>query len=525
MRLLLINPSNRKRSLSDLKIAAQLVGKKALSMPLALPTLAALTPPDVDVTLVDEEIESIDFETDADLIGITALTNSANRAYEIADEFRKRGRHVVMGGIHASMLPEEALTHVDTVVIGEAEGIWDRVIEDFRNGKIQQKYKADAFVDLNDYPVARRDLLKNDQYAVHLVQTKRGCPYKCTFCSVQKFNGRKVRIIGAEKVRKELEQIISIHKSLKTDYGIKFTLRDSEGKPYEDFLNIFITDDNFIINKQHVGEICSVLMELSRIHKIKIIWSTQADINVAKDDELLQLMADAGCNRLFIGFESLSNENLAQMNKNCKTSDEYGEAIRKIYSHGIDVIASFVIGNDFDDDSSLQNLPAFVQKNDLFDVLIGILTPYPGTDLFDEFEEDGRILSKDWSKYSFYKVVYSPKKVTFDALLNIYNGLLQSIYEKKAMVERLLKRDKEIFQNRNNLYFEPTPNKLLFIMMLNLKSLLILMRSGMAFKNVVKVIYLATQYLKRSDRRFSLLTVNGYIYFIDKAHYVLQSRN
>lgn len=528
MRLLLINPSNGKktRTFSDLKIGSQIIDKKHFALPLALPTLASLTPASVDVSIVDEEVEKIDFEADADVVGITALTCKANRAYEIAAEFRKRGKKVIMGGIHASMLPDEALQHVDCVVVGEAEPIWEGVVRDFENNRLNRLYRSESFGDLSLTPLVRRDLVKNDLYSSYMVQTKRGCPHQCTFCSVQKFNGRKVRLVGAEKVRRELKNIITIAKAAQAKKnGRRIRVKDRTGRVYDGMISLFLTDDNFIINKEHVREICSVIAEASDRHNIKIGWMTHADISVSKDDEMLRLLSDSGCIRLFIGFESLDSDNLKDVHKNCKSSSEYADSIKKIYSYGIDIIASFVIGNDNDHAASLDTLVDFTDKNCLHDTLVNILTPYPGTDLCAEMEKEGRVLSRDWDKYTFDSVVYSPKKMSPGELATQHNRLMSEIFSPRALYDKVLGRDQELEKNENNLTLEPSPNKYLLAALLNLKAASVLKKEGLSMRQMLPILRYTTKYMTTSGKDVSMLKLNGFINLIDKLHYLHWKQN
>ncbi|GAH17833.1 unnamed protein product, partial [marine sediment metagenome] len=213
MKIKLIAPARKpewRGSFWDLKTLCELAGCKATGAPLVLPTLAALTPSDVEVILTDENAEPVNFEEKVDLVGITGITSVIPRAYEIADEFRKRGVPVVMGGIHVSMLPEEAIEHCDSVVTGEAEEIWEQVVKDAQKGSLQKFYRTPRFPDLANSPTPRWDLLKNDAYSYFTLQTGRGCPYDCDFCTVKVFNGRRYRHKRVEQVVREISFLQSI---------------------------------------------------------------------------------------------------------------------------------------------------------------------------------------------------------------------------------------------------------------------------------------------------------------------------
>ncbi|MCM8781233.1 MAG: B12-binding domain-containing radical SAM protein, partial [Candidatus Omnitrophica bacterium] len=291
MKIKLIAPARKPEwgeSFWDLKTLCKLTGRKAGGAPLALPTLAALTPSDVEVVLTDENVEPINFDEKVDLVGITGITCVIPRSYEIADEFKKRGVPVVMGGIHVSMLPEEAIRHCDSVVIGEAEEIWEQVVRDAQKGNLQKFYRAPRFPDLTNSPIPRWDLLKNDKYCYFTIQTGRGCPYDCDFCSVKVFNGRGYR-------HKTIDSVIEEIKTLqKIDYKKL----------------IFFTDDNLLASPKYSEELMQRLIPL----KIKTWWC-QSSVNRLKDDRLLDLMYRAGCRVIFVGLESVSQKNLDVMNK------------------------------------------------------------------------------------------------------------------------------------------------------------------------------------------------------------------
>ncbi len=426
MKLLLIVPRKNKheREFFDFRFVASFIGMRPgfWGVPLAAPTVAALTPRDVDVRIVDENVEPVPFDCDAELVGITVMTLQALRAYEIADEFRRRGKKVILGGVHVSMLPDEALAHADSVFVGEAEGRWQEVVEDAKSGKLKRVYRsADATVkpDMSTSPVPRRDLLKNEVYVANLMQTSRGCPFDCDFCTVQDFLGSKMRYKAAAQIKDEIENIYEI--AVHNNY-IK---------------QLFITDDNLVGNRARIKELLAgALIPMNKKRDIKG-WTCQCSVNVAKDDEVLSMMREAGCQHIFIGFESVSHKNLSHLGKNINKASDYGEAIRKIRSHGIDVIGSFILGNDGDDVSSFKELVDFIDCNALLDNLINILVPFPGTKLFARFKEEGRILHYDWSKYDLGHVVFRPKLMTPEELEEGYIWVHQEVYKLRRLHKKL----------------------------------------------------------------------------------------
>ncbi len=426
MKLLLIVPqkNKREREFFDFRFTASFIGMRRgfWGVPLAIPTVAALTPPDVDIKIVDENVEPVPYDFDADLVGITVMTLQAASAYRIADEFRRRGKKVILGGVHVSMLPDEASLHADAVFIGEAELRWQEVIEDLKRGELKQFYRplSDApRPDMATSPVPRRDLLKNDAYVANLMQTSRGCPFDCDFCSVQDFLGSKMRYKTAAQVKDEIKNIYNV------------AVHDNYVK------QLFITDDNLVGNRARIRELLTeALIPMNREHNIRG-WTCQCSVNVANDEEILALMRAAGCQHIFIGFETVSKRNLVHLGKNINKAANYSEAIKKIRAHGIDVIASFILGNDGDDTSSFKELIDFIDDNALLDNLINILVPFPGTKLFRRFEAEGRILHYDWSKYDLGHVVFRPKLMTPRDLEEGYVFVHEEVYKLGRLHKKL----------------------------------------------------------------------------------------
>jgi radical SAM superfamily enzyme YgiQ (UPF0313 family) len=352
--------------------------KKALCPPLGLAMIAAITPPDVEVSLTDENVTVVDFKKETDLVGITALTITAQRAYEIADSFKARGVKVVLGGVHPSALPEEATQHADAVVIGEAEGIWPNLIEDFKANRLQRVYRHRERPSLLNLPIPRRDLFaKGAYYVTNTISTTRGCPYSCSFCSVTSFFGHTYRCRPVEEVLKEIE-----------------TLNRRK-------LVAFV-DDNIVGNPKFAKELFRALVH----YRIK--WVAQASVTIAGDDELLKLAADSGCQALFIGFETLSPANLAAVGKRVNAVDEYKAVIRKIHSHGIAIHGFFLLGLDEDNEDVFERTVRFAQKMRLEGAQFAWPVPYPGTDLCESLDKAGRIVTKDWLQYES-NLVFKPK--------------------------------------------------------------------------------------------------------------------
>ena len=354
---------------------------KVLAPPLSLPLLAGLTPQDVEVRLVDENVEQVDLAAQVDAVAITCMTPSAPRAYEIADVFRERGIPVVMGGIHPSVLPDEASAHADAVVVGEAEPIWGQVISDLAANRLRPRYDDFGYADLTGLPMPRRDLLRPGRYVtVNVVQTARGCPIGCSFCSVANVFGKHYRFRPVPEVVEEVA-------SLKGRW-------------------VGFVDDNITGHHPRAKQLLEALIPL------RIRWVGQGDLSIARDPDLLSLAARSGCQALFIGLESLSPDNLRQTGKSPNLGLDMGEAIGRIHRAGIEIIGSFVLGLDGDDLSVFTRTVEFAERHRLLAAQFSVLTPYPGTPIRDQLEREGRVEDQDWSRYTMSHVVFRPSRMT-----------------------------------------------------------------------------------------------------------------
>jgi radical SAM superfamily enzyme YgiQ (UPF0313 family) len=354
---------------------------KALKIPqLGLHILASLTPDDVDITIVDEEIREIDFSLDFDLVGISCMTATANRSYQLSDMFRQRGSKVVLGGIHPTILPQEAIQHADGVVVGEAEGCWADVINDFRKGKLQKFYHVPE-PDLSNYPFPRRDFhIDKALFSCVGLLTTRGCPYACEFCSVTDFYGRKIR-----------------HRP------VSIVLEDIKQSGSKTFL---ILDDNVTGHPKYSKELFGALKPLG------IRWVGQSSISLAKDREMLKLCRLSGCAALFFGLESVSPSSLMGMEKTLKSIEETEEAIKIIQDNGIAFHPSIILGFDTDTKAIFDDTLEFLARTRLPTMALHVLTPYPGTQIYQRFKDQGRIISHDWSHYDHHTVVFQPQNMT-----------------------------------------------------------------------------------------------------------------
>ena len=380
---------------------------RGIMMPqLALNLLEGLTPPEHEVTLVEEEIEDIDLEASCDLVGISSMTSNAPRAYYLADEFRKRGKKVVLGGVHPTILPDEALDHADSVVVGEAEGVWRDLLEDFKGGRLKKKYHK-PHPSLDEYVrIKHRTGVKKRMFNVVPVMTTRGCPYNCEFCCVHDLYGKKVRHIPVENVVRDIV--------------------DSEGKQF------MFLDDNIIGDKRYARELFSALKPLN------IKWGGQASISFVQDTEFMKMASDSGCKGLFFGLESVSKSQMQAMRKSLKEIGEVEDAIKKVMSFGIFFHASMIFGFDDDTTDIFPETLDFLNKNNIGSASLNILTPYPGTQTYRKFRDQGRLISHDWAYYDHNTVVYRPKNMS---PIELQAGRLWAVSEftkMSASMKRLL---------------------------------------------------------------------------------------
>jgi radical SAM superfamily enzyme YgiQ (UPF0313 family) len=374
---------------------------------LSLTMLAGHTDQEWDITIIDENVEDIDFNTRPDLVGISLMTPLAGRGYEIAAEYRKMGIPVVLGGIHPTMLPDEAGMHADAIVMGEAERTWPRLLVDFKNNRLKSRYASDGFHSLTGMHPPRRELLRRRSYFfINTLQTTRGCPFDCEFCCVTAFYGRTYRTRPVAEIVAELQNMGGGH--------------------------IFFVDDNIVGRPNYAKELFQALKPL------KIKWFSQASLSIAKDRELLKLARESGCGGLFIGFESLSQETLKYLGKSVNRVREYREAVTIIHDHGIGIQGSFIFGADQDDPSVFSDVLRFVEKSHLEAAIFSVLTPFPGTKIFASLQEANRILHTDWTLYDMNHVVFQPKKMTPAQLQEGLNWAYNKLYGYPSIIKRLL---------------------------------------------------------------------------------------
>jgi radical SAM superfamily enzyme YgiQ (UPF0313 family) len=406
-RLLLINPIPRLSNLSKQGFKIQ---------PLSLAYVAAVTPQNWNIKIVDENFEQVTGQEDADLVGITSLTSTVNRGYEIASRFRAKGIPVIMGGIHVSMVPEEALLYADAVVVGEAENIWQQVLQDFENKNLKKIYQGN-FVDLKSKAILpRRDLL-SQQYSIASIQTSRGCPFDCEFCSVSVFNGKTFRQRPLYDIISELEQI-----------------------PQK---TIAFIDDNLIGYSQESNKRAKQLFTEMINRKLNKKWGCQASINFAEDEQLLKLAAKSGCCAVLIGIESINQKTLSgHMNKrlnNSKGVEFYYSLTKRLHKYGILLIGNMIFCNDEDD---LEILPASLEfiANAKVDIpWPGVITPNPGTALYNRLRSEGRLLythyPDDWAKY-IITIPLKPKNCDVMTFYHAYSSFIFNVFSNINILKR-----------------------------------------------------------------------------------------
>ena len=414
MRLYLINPCNSIVSILNLK--ENRWNHYRIWKPLGLLVVAGLTPPEWEVTVIDENRSVPDYTAmpRPDLVGITAFTSQAGRAYEVAAEFQSRGVPVVMGGIHATMCLEEASKRVDAVVTGEAESVWVQVLEDVRKGELKRVYTG-IHLEMDKVPLARHDLLPTG-YHFGSIETTRGCPLNCAFCSVSAFNGRRYRHRPIENVVQEL-------KLIREKY-------------------ILIVDDNLIgTRKDHIVRAKNMFRSMIKAN-LRKRWVCQATINMADDEELLRLAAKSGCIGVFIGFESATKEGLVEVQKkfNIQKNRNFKASVKRIQRHGILVAGSFILGLDVDKTGIGQQIADAGNRYGIDILNVLFLTPLPGTRLWEKMKAKGRIAAnsfpKDWKYYTLTFPVANYKHLSWAEMHSEMNTCYRNFYSPLSILGR-----------------------------------------------------------------------------------------
>ena len=376
-----------------------------------LPLLAALTPPGHTMTIVDEAFAPDDINEDVDLVGITVMTDLALRAYHIADTYHRKAVKVVMGGIHPTVLPDEALEHADAVVVGEAEGVWPRLVSDAASGQMQRIYRAGKMTDLKGLPKPRRDLFPGTKGKGYIpipigVETSRGCPYDCEFCCIGQTLGQQYRVRPVREVIAEIESIDSPH--------------------------LFFVDDSLGLNRNVAKKLFTEMIPLRRQ------WLAQGTVSLAEDLELLRLMRRSGCKGLLIGFESVQKGTQNEVKKIKNLRIDFYEAMQRFHGEGFGILGSFVFGFDYENKDVFEQTLKFIMRCRLDVVQLRILTPYPGTRLYKRLLSEGRLFVHDWwlRGYPPDTLLFQPKGMTADELISGFARLNRQAYSFGAMMKR-----------------------------------------------------------------------------------------
>lgn len=406
------------RELYEMDFMNEVLGFKRSLFDLGLLTIAGCTPPRFHVTFHDEYLAPIDFDMDVDLVALSAKTSAVSRAYQVAAEFRRRGKKVVLGGIHASLRPQEALEHVDYVVIGEAEHSWPKFLEELERGVAPAITPSAGFAPMNDIPVPRWEAIDYGQFLFHQIQTTRGCPFTCRFCSVPDISGSSFRFKPIENIVNEIRRF------------------PRSGLLKDKMKSLYFVDDNFISRPKYSHDLLKALVPLHESGELGE-WSAETTLNVVADTKLLDLFAAAGCSTLIIGFESISEATLLDMDKKVNFVLSYPEALARIHARGMSVVGNFIVGFDTDTLSVFKDTLDFIDQNDILYPFFSILTPMPGTKLHDDFDRDGRLDHKDWGRYDTRHVVFDPKQMSREQLMDGYIWLYEQAYASTRALDRL----------------------------------------------------------------------------------------
>ena len=377
---------------------------------ITLPYLAAITPKEHSVKILNENYDNIDFDEKVDLVGITTYTMTAPRVYKIADEFRKRGVKVVLGGYHPTALPNEAITHADSVVLSEAELSWPKLIKDAENGKLKPFYGPNPEFDMADIPALRRDLIRHNPI-LGAVQSTRGCPNRCEFCAISSFCKHGVKQRPIKNVVEEIKQM-----------------------PNKIFV---IHDPHLTVNRKYAQELFKELIK----NKVRKSWVANGTSNVLNkvDDKFLNLARKSGCVEWFVGFESISQAALNGVKKTHNKVEDFRKMINRVHHHGMSVQGGIIFGFDEDTPDIFETTLEKMHELEMDVVEINILTPYPGTPLYDRMDKQNRILTKDWTRYNQVDVVFQPKNMSVKELYDGTKKVAKEFYSLHNIIQRNVK--------------------------------------------------------------------------------------
>lgn len=390
--------------------------KRALRYPpLTLTTLASLVPVDIGakVRIIDEGVDILEEDIKADLVGISAVTATAPRAYLLADKIRKKGIPVVLGGVHPTIMPEEALEHADSVVVGFAEESWPQLLRDFKNGDMKKIYAQSSKVSLRNLPFPRRDLLnKNGYVTVNTVMATRGCPHKCEFCVLPVVH-------QYEYYRRPIDDVINEIRAINAKIFIFLDANPNADASYAKSL-------------------------YDKLAPLKKEWVGLTTIVALENEELLQSIVKSGCKGLLIGFETISQTALCEANKKFNLVNKYADTVKRLHDNGIKILGCFMFGFDHDDKSIFEKTYEFISRTKIDFLRYTIYTPFPGTTVYNELKKQGRIIESDWSLYDYEHVVFKPARMTPEELkegiIRIWNetyslsSILKRVYNSKGLL-------------------------------------------------------------------------------------------
>jgi len=377
---------------------------------ITLPYLAAITPNKHTVEIINENHEDLDFNNDADIVGITCYTMTAPRVYEIADEFRRRGKTVVLGGYHPTAMSDEALQHADSIILGMAEASWPKLLDDFENGKLKRIYTRDPNYNLADIPPIPRKLIKHNPIQ-GAVQSTRGCRNKCEFCAISSFWNHGI-----------------------SQRPIKQVVEEIKNMPNKTFI---FHDPHLTANPRYARELFKEMIK----NKIRKSWVANGTTNVLGeiDDEFLSLARKSGCIEWFVGFESVNQAVLNSIKKTHNKVENFKKMIKRVHDHGMTIQGGIIFGFDGDTPDTFDTTLEKVNELEIDVLEINILTPYPGTPLYQRMEQDGRILTKDWSRYNQVDVVFQPKNMTVEELKQGTRKVAKEFYRYPKIIQRGVK--------------------------------------------------------------------------------------
>jgi len=412
------NSDPSERELYEMDLMCEILGFKRSLLDLGLKTIAGCTPGHIEVSIQDEYIAPINYDEPCDLVALSAKTSCVKRVYEVAAEFRARGKKVVLGGIHCSLRPDEALEHVDHIVTGEAEETWPGFLTDFEAGTARARYDSQGFPAMDAIPFASMANLDAGDFLFHQIQTTRGCPFKCRFCSVPDISGQAFRFKPVENVCAEI-------RALPRRSGL-----------VERMKALYMVDDNFISRTKYTHELLDALIPMRNKGEVPD-WSAETTLNVAKDEELLDRFRDAGCTTLIIGLESVSEQTLKTMDKGINFCLSFQEATERIHQRGISIVGNFIVGFDTDPISIFRDTRDFVFRNNILYPFFSILAPMPGTELHEEYKAADRLDTYDWAYYDTRHVLYKPAQMTREQLMDGYVWLYEQSYTSEAALKNL----------------------------------------------------------------------------------------